>query len=156
MLLVPWVIRFNGNCLLPNDVFREQKMTYLLRNQQGVSLIEIIILIIIVGVALPSLYTLNGVIIRYHTKNEIMVQATNMTDSKMEEVISFKKENSNWRKYIMGYNQTESLSGGFNRVTSVISVSGWGAEGLDAYKIEVTVSHVELKNGYRLTMMLAD
>lgn len=131
-------------------------MISLLKNQQGVSLIEIIILIIIVGVALPSLYTLNGVVVRYHTKNEIIAQAASLADSRMEEIISFKKENYGWATYINNYDQTESLSGGFTRVTTVTSVSGWGAEGLDSYRIEVTVSHNELESGYTLTAMLAE
>ena len=131
-------------------------MIYFLKNQQGISLIEIIILIIIVGVALPSLYTLNAIVVKYHTKNEIMVQAASMADSRMEEIISFKKENSDWSKYISSYNQTESLTGGFIRITTVTSVSGWGAESLNGYKIEVTVSHTVLENGYSLTVMFAD
>jgi Tfp pilus assembly protein PilV len=126
-----------------------------LKNQQGISLIEVIILIIIVGVALPSLYTLNAIVLRYHAKNEIIAQANSMADSRVEEIISFKKENGNWSKYISSYNQSESLAGGFMRVTTVTSVSGWGAEGLNAFRIEVTVSHTELVNGYRLTVMLA-
>ena len=85
-----------------------------------------------------------------------MVQAASMTDSRMEEVISFKKENSDWSKYISSYNQTESLAGGFTRITKVTSVSGWGAESLNGYKIEVTVSHTVLENGYSLTVMFAD
>ena len=85
-----------------------------------------------------------------------MVQAASMADSRMEEIISFKKENSDWSKYISSYNQTESLTGGFIRITTVTSVSGWGAESLTGYKIQVTVSHMELENGYSLTVMLAD
>jgi Tfp pilus assembly protein PilV len=131
-------------------------MNYLLKNQQGISLIEIIILIIIIGVALPSLYTLNAIIVRYYTKNEIIVEATSLADSRMEEIISFKKENDDWSKYISNYNQSESLTKGFTRITTVTSVSGWGAESLDAYEIEVTVSHMDLENGYRLTAMLAE
>jgi len=137
-------------------IIREEKMIRFIRNQQGISLFEIILLIVIVGVALPSLYTLNGIIVRYHAKNEIIVQATSLADSRMEEIISFKEENDDWDTYIDNYDQTESLSGGFTRVTKVTSVSGWGAEGLDAYEIKVTVSHVELKNGYSLTTMLAE
>lgn len=131
-------------------------MIHLLKNQQGISLIEVIILIIIIGVALPSLYTLNALIVRYYTKNEIIVQATSLADSRMEEIISFKKENDDWSKYISSYNQSESLSGGFTRATTVTSVSGWGAEGLNAYEIVVTVSHMDLENGYSLTVMMAE
>ena len=137
-------------------ISREEKLTHFLKNQQGISLIETIILIIIVGVALPSLYALNGVILRYHTKNEVLVQATSMADSRMEAIISFKKENSDWRTYIGNYNQTESLPGGFARISTVTKVGGWGAEGLSAYRIEVTVSQAELENGYRLIVMLAN
>ena len=131
-------------------------MIHLLKNQQGISLIEVIILIIIIGVALPSLYTLNALIVRYYTKNEIIVQATSLADSRMEEIISFKKENDDWSKYISSYNQSESLSRGFTRATTVTSVSGWGAEGLNAYEIVVTVSHMDLENGYSLTVMMAE
>jgi Tfp pilus assembly protein PilV len=127
-----------------------------LKNQQGISLIEIIILIVIVGVALPSLYTLNGFIARYHAKNEIIVRATSLADSRMEEIISFRKENADWDKYISSYNQSETLSGGFVRVTTVTAISGWGAESLSGYEIEVTVSGIELEKGYRLTARLAD
>jgi len=131
-------------------------MIYLLKDQRGISLFEIIILIIIVGVALPSLYTLNGIIARYHAKDEIIIQATSLADSRMEEIISFKKENDDWSNYISNYDQTESLPKGFTRITTVTSVSGWGAESLNAYQIEVTVSHTELENGYSLTAMLAE
>lgn len=131
-------------------------MIKLLNDQRGISLIEIIILIIIVGVALPSLYTLNALIARYHTKNEIIVQATSMADSRMEEIISFKKENEDWDKYIGNYNQSEILSAGYGRITKVTAVSGWGAEGLNGYEVEVTVTNTELESGYRLTAMLAE
>lgn len=131
-------------------------MKNFIKNQQGVSLVEIVILIIIVGVALPSLYTLNGIIVRYHAKNEIIVQATSLADSRMEQIISFKEENDDWDTYIKDYDQTESLAAGFTRVTKITSVSGWGAEGLDAYQIVVTVSHAELEKGYSLTTMLAN
>lgn len=131
-------------------------MIKFLEDQEGISLIEIIILIIIVGVALPSLYTLNALIARYHAKNETIVQATSMADSRMEEIISFKKESQDWDKYISNYNENETLSGGFTRITKVTAVGGWGAEGLNGYEIEVTVTNTELENGYRLTAMLAE
>jgi Tfp pilus assembly protein PilV len=127
----------------------------LVKDEHGVSLFEIVILIVIVGVALPALYTLNGTIARYHARNEIMSQAASLADSRMEDIIAFKNENDDWDTYITNYNLSESLAKGFSRKTSVSSISGWGAEGIDAYKIVVSVVHTELPNGYTLTVMLA-
>lgn len=130
-------------------------MKNLIKDEHGVSLFEIVILIVIVGVALPALYTLNGIIARHHARNEIMSQAASLADSRMEEVLAFKNENNDWGKYISTYNLSETLTKGFTRKTAVTSISGWGAAGIDAYKIEVSVVHTELPNGYALTVMLA-
>lgn len=130
-------------------------MASLIKYQNGATLIEMIILIIIVGVSLPALYTLNAILVRYHARNEIISKASNIADSRMEEIIAFKRGHDDWDKNISQYNAAESLSDGFTCVTTVTPVSNWGAEDLNAYKIEVSVTHLALENDFRVTLMLA-
>lgn len=130
-------------------------ISYLVKNQRGFSLFSVIITVIIIGVALPALFTLNGLVTRYHAKNEILAQASNLANSKMEEIYAFKKENANWSDSIEGFDGSETLADGFARVSDVTYISNWGPSGIEAYQAVVTITHTEIPGGYSLTLMLA-
>lgn len=130
-------------------------ISHLVKNQRGFSLFSVVITIIIIGVALPALLTINGLVTRYHAKNEILAEASNLANSRMEEIYAFKKENSNWSDSIEGFDGSEALADGFTRVTDVTYNSSWGPSGIEAYQIVVTITHTEIPAGYSLTLMLA-
>jgi prepilin-type N-terminal cleavage/methylation domain-containing protein len=129
-------------------------MRGILRKEQGVTLIELIVVMILLGVALPSLFSMIGYLASHHAKNEIYTQCMVLANDRLEEIYAFKKENSDWYKNIMSFNQQENLDGGFIRETSITKVNNWGNANLEAYDVTVKVTHSQIPDGYRIKIRL--
>lgn len=124
------------------------------KNQQGVSLFELIITIVIVGIALPSLISVFGLTTRNFLQNEVLMNCVGYADSRMEEILSFRDQNWDWYKTIYDFETKQKYKKWYLVTTSVNQISGWGDANLDAYEITVTATHSTLENGYTLTMRL--
>ena len=122
------------------------------RNQRGVTLFELVLVIIIMGIALPSLLSLMGQISLHSTRPAILEKAIALTEEKMEEIIGKKEANWDWYKNPNQFVSTELLTEGFQRTVTVTPITGWGNAALDAWEVKVTVTHNLLPNGYSLTV----
>jgi type II secretory pathway pseudopilin PulG len=131
------------------------RMNNFYRNENGVSLLELILVIVLVGAALPSLLVVIGQMSEYSIKDEIAFQAVGLANTKMEEICAFKHKNSNWYSGISSYAGTENLADGYIRTVTISTVHNWITTGIDACKVEVAVSHPQFSSGYVLTTMFA-
>ncbi len=129
-------------------------MRGIFKKEQGVSLIELIVVIILLGVALPSLFSMIGYLASHHAKNELYTRCMVLANDRLEEIYAFKKENSDWYKTIMNFNQQENLDGGFIRETTITEVNNWGDAHLEAYDVTVKVTHPQISDGYSIKIRL--
>ncbi len=129
-------------------------MMYPKRTEQGFTLIEVIVVVVIVGIALPSLFVLIGNISYGSFQTHMMNTAVNRTSSRLEEIQAFKDANWDWYKSIEDYATVESLDDGFTRTTEVEYVDDWEDTGYEAYKITVSVAHEKLENPYVARIIL--
>ena len=120
-------------------------------NQQGFTLIELIVTIVILGIAIPSLISVIALASLNSSKNGVLEKAVTIAEYKMEEFVQYKEANWDWYKNLNYFQSTESLDDGYTREATVKGISGWGNAGVDAYEISVTVTHSLLPNGYKLT-----
>jgi len=123
-------------------------------NQKGFSLLELIVVLILVGVALPTFLMIMGLLANNHAENEILTRCMTLADSKIEEIFAFKNENPLWFNTIESKAGEETLEGNYTRTTVISEKTNWGDNKEDAYEVSVTVSHPKLPQGYTLTVRL--
>jgi len=124
------------------------------RNERGVTLFELVLVIILMGIALPSLLSLMGQVSLHSTRPVILEKAITLAEEKMEEIIGKKEANWDWYKNPTQFETNETLTEGFQRSVTVTSITGWGNAALDAWEVKVTVTHTLLPNGYSLVIRL--
>ena len=123
-------------------------------NQKGFSLLELIVVLVLVGVALPTFLMILGLLANNHAENEILTRCMTLADSKIEEIFAFKNENPLWFNTIESKAGEETLEGNYTRTTVISEKTNWGDNKEDAYEVSVTVSHPKLPQGYTLTVRL--
>ncbi|RMH65712.1 MAG: prepilin-type N-terminal cleavage/methylation domain-containing protein [Calditrichaeota bacterium] len=127
---------------------------YKLRKEQGFTLMEVIVVVVITGIALPSLFVLLGNISYASFSTRMMNTAVNLASSRMEEIQAFKDANWDWYKTIEDFETEESLNDGFTRTTTVEHIDDWDNTGYEAYQITIAVAHQKVENPYTVTMNL--
>lgn len=135
-------------------MFCDGEMKRYFKNQQGISLLELVLVIMLIGIALPSLLSIVGVIASYHARSELMQHSMNLADSRMEEIMAFKNENWDWYKSINDFVGEEVLEGQYHRLTTVTYHDNWNDSGFDAYEVTIRVTHSGLPEGFVLTVHL--
>jgi len=109
----------------------------LIKNENGITLFELIILIILAGITLPAIFGIMGQIILYHSKNEIILKSVHLAESKMEEILAFKRETNDWYNSIENFSGTEEINGGYTRSINVTHIPDWESLNIDAYEIVI-------------------
>ena len=122
------------------------------RLQQGFPLTELLVTIVLLGVALPSTISLIAQLPLKVNQNYIEQKALALAEEKMEEILVWKEQNMFWYKNIINLKKKEILSDAFQRSVSVNPISGWGDAGLDAWEIKVVVIHQKLKHDCQFTV----
>jgi len=128
-------------------------MNRYLREEHGLTLIEIVIIVIIVGIALPSLFVLMGNLSVQTFQNRLMTQSVNLANNRLEEIQAFKEANWDWYKTVNNYVETENIDG-FTRTTEVSYDNAWGNSGYEAYQVVVSVTHPKFPDGYIISFYL--
>ncbi len=124
------------------------------KSERGATLLEMVLVIILLGIALPSLLAVTGLVSFHASKNSVVEQAVQLAESKMEEIIGWKMKHWDWYKHVNGIQRTENLPNGFQRRVQVRHINGWGSAGMEAWEVTVIVEHPELEDGYVITTRL--
>ncbi len=126
----------------------------MMANEKGYTLIELIIAIIILGVAFPAIINLYGSIALKSAQSSAFNQMVAYAEEKMETIIGYKETHWDWYKNVSKFETDEDLDEGFHRSVKIKKITGWGNAGIDAWEVNVKVTHPQLPNGYLLSMRL--
>ncbi|MGD9898158.1 MAG: hypothetical protein AB7T22_03425 [Calditrichaceae bacterium] len=125
-----------------------------LKEEQGASLMELIVIIVVMGVILPSVFLIYSSGSVFHSRYEIRIRCNQLANMRTEEILAYKYEHPDWYKIIDSYAGTVQTADDYTVKTEISYISGWGNAGLDAYEIKITVSHQHLPDGAVLTTRL--
>ena len=125
-----------------------------IKNERGYTLIELVIAIIILGVAFPAIIYLYGSVSLKSAQSSVMNQLVAYAEEKMETIIGYKETHWDWYKDVSIFNEDEDLGDGYSRRVRVTKITGWGNAGIDAWQINVKVTHPQVEEGYSLTLRL--
>jgi Tfp pilus assembly protein PilV len=128
-------------------------MRKIIREEQGLTLLEVVVSVIVVGIALPSLFVLMGNLSIQSFQNRIMNQSVNLANNRLEEIRAFKDSNWDWYKSITDFEDTETIDS-HTRITEITHYDEWGESKYEAYQVNVNVSHPKLPDGYNLAFFL--
>ncbi len=119
----------------------------LLGDCRGITLIEVILIVVILAIAAPTLMSLMSSTLFNSSKSAILSQATIFAQEKMEEILADKKSATRGFGYITipGTYPSDSPAEGFTRTVSV-QTSGMSYNGIPYADVQVTVSHSQISN----------
>ena len=122
-----------------------------MKNQAGYSLIEIIVTIVFVGIALPSLIAFFTHIMTDSVENGAYTQAIVLTQSKMEEITADKLSDARGYDYIRtaGQYPAETI-GQFTRTTTVTDTIFSGVAGVF---VVVETDHALMANPFNVSAL---
>ncbi|NOX38457.1 MAG: type II secretion system protein [Calditrichaeota bacterium] len=129
-------------------------MTLNWQQQRGATLLELIVLITLLGVALPSLLMVMSRTVATHTRTEIQRQAESHAQERIEEILAFKQAHPDWYTTIDRFAGEERLAGGYRRQTTVEYILAWGEANVPLWRVTVTVRYQKLGTVARLTVYL--
>ncbi len=123
-----------------------------IKSEKGFTLIELVVAIVIIGVALPSIFSLYASLSAKASDSAVMDQMVALAQNKMEEIIGKKEADWAWYKNPSQFAVNESLPDSYHRVVTVNTVNNWGNSMLDAWEIAVSVTNPRIDNNYVLTV----
>jgi len=124
------------------------------RSESGLTLIELVVALVLIGVIFPTFFSLAGMATVKATKFILLQRAQYFAESKIEEIIGFKQLNWDWYKTIKSFEKSESLEDGFVRTVTINKLSKWGKGKIDCWEVTVKVSHPNLENDLKLSVRL--
>lgn len=122
--------------------------------EQGLSLLEMVVIIAIAGITLPILFLYFGQANQTHLQNRVMRQCVSLAASRMEQIIAFKENTPGWETTIQQFVATEVIDSLYVRETRIAPITGWGSANLKAIEVQVRVTHPALFGGYSLVLRL--
>jgi len=126
-----------------------------LREEKGVTLLEAVVVVIIVGIALPSLFVLMGNLSVRTVTNRLMTQSVYLADSRLEEIQAFRDANWDWYQTVEErFEGTEEQENGFSRQTRITYIAEWGEDNQEAYEVTVVVSNSNMPRPFQITFYL--
>jgi len=137
--------------LIKHQILRAGRKT---GEQQGYTLLELVVMIVLLGVAIPSFLGLFSQISFISAKNKILDDMMVRCESRMEEIIAHRQRNWAWYKNPQQYAENTALTDNFTRTVTVTPISSWGSDNVSAWEVVVNVSHPNLPAGYSLTVRL--
>ncbi len=125
-----------------------------LKKEQGFTLMELIVIIVLLGIAVPAIFGLFSQISFNSAKNLLLDDMMAHCESRMEEIIAFKDNNWNWYNNPQQFAENVSLADNYTRTVTVTAINNWGSDNVSAWEITVNVSHPQIPNGYSLIVRL--
>ena len=119
----------------------------LLHDGRGMTLIEVIMIVVVIAIAVPSLLALMSSTLFNSKESAILSQAAIFAQEKMEEIIADKKSSTRGFDYVTteGRYPSDSPASGFTR-TVVVQSAGLIHNGIPYGQVDVTVSHSKIPN----------
>ena len=132
------------------------KLKNTLSNSQGFTLIEIIMIIVIFAIAVPTLMTILSSTLDSSNKSTVISRAATHAQDKMEEIVGDKKNPSKGFDWVTtpGRYPSDVPATGFSR--SVIITTGNVQNGVSYALVQVKVAHSEISAGIKLETWLTD
>lgn len=132
------------------DIYNRSKI----HSEEGLTLVELIVVLILVGLIFPTIFSLAGTASVKATKYMYMQEANYLAEEKIEEIVGYKEQHWDWYKHINKFVGLENLNRGFVRSVSVQKLTNWGKAQIDCWEVVVTVTHPQIKNPMVLTIRL--
>ncbi len=126
----------------------------LLASEKGLTLVELVVALILVGLIFPTIFSLAGNAAVKATKYIYMQKANYLAESKMEEIVGYKAQHWDWYKNISKFKGSETLPDGFTRNVSITDIKNWGNAQIKAWQIVVSVRHPQLETQIQLSVRL--
>ncbi len=120
-------------------------------SEKGLSLIEIVVSIIILGVALPVLISVYGSVSTKAVQSRVIEKLVAYSQDKMEEIVGYKETHWDWYKNPQQFAVSENLANNYHRTVTVQQITNWGGALVNAWEVTVLVTHPQFPNGYKLT-----
>ena len=134
--------------------FKEFYKKSKIHSEKGLTLVELIVVLILVGLIFPTIFSLAGTASVKATKYMYMQEANYLAEEKIEEITGYKEQHWDWYKHINKFIGLENLNRGFVRSVSVQKISNWGKARIDCWEAVVTVTHPQIKNPMVLSVRL--
>jgi len=122
--------------------------------QEGFTLMELVVMIVLLGVAIPSVIYLYSQLSATSVKSSVLDQMMFYAESKMEEIIAIKEKNLNWDQTPNQFAEDINLPDDFHRTVTVQNITNWGNVNVPAVQVTVDVTHPLISNSYTLTVRL--
>lgn len=119
-------------------------------NQSGFTLIELVVVITLLGVTLPAVYSLYGSLSVHSVKSAIYDQMIAYGQDKMEEILAVKEKNWDWYKDPFQFEVDEDLADDYHRQVTVSTFTNWGNSLVDGWEIKVIITHPMIDSPYEL------
>ncbi|WP_044281420.1 prepilin-type N-terminal cleavage/methylation domain-containing protein [Caldithrix abyssi] len=127
-------------------------LTRFKQREEGLTLIELVVVLVLIGIIFPTFFSLAGMASVKAAKFLRSQQAQYLAESKMEEIIGFRKLNWDWYKSIEKFEKTETLDDDFTRSVKVEKIKNWGKAQIEGWQVTVTVSHPVLEENVTLSI----
>lgn len=129
-------------------------MRKLLIKEDGYTLTELLVTIVLLGILLPSIFSLVGLTAMHSSRHVIWDRAVLLAEEKLEEIIGKKDAQWDWYKNPDQFAVNENLIDDFHRTVTVTSISNWGAFAINGWEVQVEISHPQLPKGYSVVVRL--
>ncbi len=115
-------------------------------SEEGLTLVELIVVLVLVGLIFPTIFSLAGTASVKATKYMYMQEASSLAEEKIEEIIGYKDQHWDWYKHINKFAGQENLNRNFTRTVSIQKISNWGKAKIDCWQVTVSVKHPQIQN----------
>lgn len=126
------------------------------QNSRGFTLVEVLLVIVVLGIAMPALMFLHSSLVQDSTDSVVLSKAVLYAEEKMEEIIADKRNPAKGYDWVVtpGNYPNDVPASGYTR-SVIIQTSGKIQNGVPYAFVQVTVSHNEIPD-LRLTTWLTD
>jgi prepilin-type N-terminal cleavage/methylation domain-containing protein len=121
------------------------KMKFFLSDSKGYSLIEIIMVVLILGIAIPPIVNIFSQNLTNNVNSEIYTKANYFAEKKIEQILADKRSNSYSYIVAQGRYQNDTPETGFTRTIGIDDTNKI-INGIPYAEIIVTVSHSNINN----------